>query len=209
VSDERLRELYAAALAGRPSDTAHPAPEALAALARREGPEADRLATLDHVMSCVECRRDFDLVRSVERAGAEGGVAGRGAARRSWFMPAALAAGLLLAVGLGRQLLRGPADTTRGDEAGAIVLVQPDPDMPAGQPLTFAWHPVAGASRYRLELLDGTGAVAASAATADTSATPESARALPPGEYQWWVRALMADSRTLRSPLRSLRLTAR
>jgi hypothetical protein len=209
VSDERLRELYAAALAGRPPDTAHPAPEALAALARREGPEAGRLATLDHVMSCAECRRDFDLVRSVEGAGAGSGVAGRGAARQRWFIPAALAASLLLAVGLGRQLLRTPADPTRGGRASGIVLVQPGADMPAGQPLTFAWHPVAGASRYEFELLDGTGAVAASAATADTSATPASARALPPGEYQWWVRALMADSRTLRSPLRSLRLTAR
>jgi hypothetical protein len=209
VSDHRLCELYTAALAGRPVDPAHPAPEALAALARREGPESDRLATLDHVMSCAECRRDFDLLRSVERAGIESGVAGPGATHRSWFMPAALAASLLLALGLGRQLLRQPDDITRGGERGALVLVQPGSEIPAGQLVSFAWRPVAGASRYELELLDSSGAVAASAATADTSASPAAASALPPGDYRWWVRALLMDSRTVRSPLKPLRLTAR
>jgi len=209
VSDERLRELYTAALAGRPADRVHPAPEALAALARREGSEADRLGTLDHVMSCADCRRDFDLLRTVERAGAAAGVASRGASRRSWLMPAALAASLLLAVGVGRQLLRQPDDITRGGAAGALLLVQPGSETAAGRPLTFVWRPVAGASRYELELLDSTGAVAASAVSADTSASPPVARTLPPGEYRWWVRALLADSRTLRSPLRTLRLTPR
>ena len=209
MSDERLRELYSAALAGRPTDRMHPAPEALAALARREGSEADRLGTLDHVMSCADCRRDFDLLRTVERAGTEAGVAGRGTARRGWLMPAALAASLLLALGLGRQMLRQPDDTTRGGSAGALVLVQPGAEIPAGQPVAFAWRPVAGANRYELELLDSSGAVAASAVTADTSASPEAARTLPPGEYRWWVRALLVDSRTIRSPLKTLRLAPR
>jgi hypothetical protein len=209
VSDERLRELYTAALAGGPADRAHAAPEALAALARREGSEVDRLATLDHVMSCADCRRDFGLLRTVERAGAEAGVAGRGAVRRGWFLPAALAASLLLAVSLGRQLLRQPDDTTRGGAAEAVVLVQPGAELPAGHPVTFAWRPVRGANRYELELLDSSGVVAASASTADTSASPGAAPALPPGEYRWWVRALLVDSRTIRSPLQTLRLTAR
>ena len=211
MSDERLRELYTAAVAGRPAGAeAHPAPEAIAALARREGSEEARLATLDHVMGCDDCRRDFDLLRTLERAGAQSGVAARPAARRAWFMPAALAASLLLAVGIGRQVLRsGTDDTTRGDgESGAIVLVQPGAEMPAGQSLTFAWRPVPGASRYELELLDAGGAVAASAATSDTSATPDAAHTLPPGEYRWWVRATTSDARTLRSALRPLRLTA-
>jgi hypothetical protein len=211
VSDERLRELYSAALAGRPVAAAHPSPEAIAALARREGPEAARLATLDHVMECAECRREFDLLRTVERAGVESGAAGRGAARRGWFMPVALAASVLLAVGIGRQMLRPTGgDPTRGTgEAGAVVLVQPGPEGAAGEPVTFAWQPVPGASRYDLELLDARGSVAAAAATSDTSATPAATRDLPPGEYRWWVRATTSDARTLRSPLRPLRVTAR
>jgi hypothetical protein len=211
VSDERLRELYATALARRPGGGTHPSPEAIAALARREGPEEARLATLDHVMECADCRRDFDLLRTVERAGADSGVAGRAARRRSWLIPAALAASLLLAVGIGRQLLRSAGtDTTRGSgESGAVVLVQPGPELRAGEPITFAWRPVPGASRYQLELLDVRGSVAAAAATGDTAASPEAARGLPPGEYRWWVRVTTSDARTLRSPLRPLRLTAR
>jgi hypothetical protein len=210
VSDQRLRELYSAAVASRPGTATHPSPEAIAALARREGPEDARLATLDHVMECAGCRRDFDLLRTMERAGVESGAAGRGAARRGWFMPAALAASVLLAVGIGRQMLRSGDDTTRGSGAsGAVWLVQPGPQLAAGQPVAFAWRPVPGASRYDLELLDARGSVAAAAATTDTSAAPEAVRSLPPGEYRWWVRATTSDARTLRSPLRSLRLTAR
>jgi hypothetical protein len=106
-------------------------------------------------------------------------------------------------------MVRNPADdTTRGGEAGGVVLVQPGAETRAGEPLTFTWRPVAGANRYQLELLDSAGAVAASAATTDTTAAPEAVGALPPGQYRWWVRALLADTRTARSPLRDLRLTA-
>jgi hypothetical protein len=75
--------------------------------------------------------------------------------------------------------------------------------------LVFAWRPVAGTSRYELELLDAGGGVAASVATTDTTAAPPAAAGLPPGDYQWWVRATTSDARLLRSPLRPLRLTAR
>ena len=53
MNDDRLREVYGAALKrGRAGGGAqHASPEAIAALARREGPESDRLATLDHAMS--------------------------------------------------------------------------------------------------------------------------------------------------------------
>jgi hypothetical protein len=207
MSDDRLRELYATALAGRPAAAAgtHPSPEAIATLARREGPEDARLVTLDHVMGCAECRRELDLLRTVERAGLEAGA--HAPARRTWFVPAALAASVLLAVGIGRQALRSTTDdTTRGGDTGAIVLVQPGADAPAGQPVVFAWHPVPNASRYELELLDAGGGVTASATTADTTAAPEAARSLPPGDYRWWVRATTSDARSLRSPLRPLRL---
>jgi len=208
VSDQRLRNLYAAALAAGqvPNPGAHPSPEALAALARREGSEPDRLATLDHVMSCADCRRDFDLLRAIEGAG-ESGTAGRAGARR-WFIPAALAASLLLAVGVGRSLLPSNGDTTRGD-GDAVTLIHPGPEAVAGDSLAFAWHPVPGARRYELELLDAAGAVAASAATGDTTAALTASRALPAGDYRWWVRATTSDARTLRSSLRPLRLTAR
>jgi len=206
MSEERLRQLYSAAVAGRSRAEGHPAPEAIAALARREGSEAGRLATLDHVMGCGECRRDFNLLRTVQRAGVESGVAPSGA-RRSWFMPVALAASLLLAIGIGRAALQVRSDdTTRGRETGAVTLVRPGTDAAAGEALTFTWRPVPGAQRYELELLDAGGNVVASAATGDTATAPQAVRTLAPGEYRWWVRATTSDARVLRSALRPLRL---
>ena len=212
MSDDRLRDLYAIAQGDRPAGPGaeHPAPEVIAALVRREGPEEERLTTLDHVMSCAECRRDFDLLRAVERAGIESGAGGRAGGKRDWRMPAALAASVLLAVGVGRMVLRsGGGDTTRGDDHGGVVLVQPGRAAAAGDSITFSWHAVPGATRYELELLDAGGGVLASAATSDTTASPVAARALPPGDYRWWVRATTSDARSLRSALRPLRLIAR
>src|SRR5918911_1340273 len=115
MSEERLRELYARALEARePAQREQcPPPEALLALARREGPEAERLATLDHVMACARCRPEFDLLRAIDSAGAGEGEARRAVpsptralARRRWtrwtmLVPLALAATLVLAVALG------------------------------------------------------------------------------------------------------------
>jgi hypothetical protein len=212
VTDERLHELYATAARRGATGTGgqHPTPEAIAALVRREGTEESRLVTLDHVMSCADCTREFDLLRAVERAGVESGAAGhRATARRSWLMPAALAASLLLAVGLGRMLTTSGDDTTRGGGDSSVTLVQPGAAAAAGDSLVFAWRPVPGASRYELELLEAGGNVVASAETSDTTATPAAVRALPPGEYRWWVRATTSDARSLRSALRPLVLSAR
>jgi hypothetical protein len=208
VSDERLRDLYAAALEAGVTTTggSHPSPEAIADLVNRTGAEAERLATLDHVMSCAECRRDFDLLRTVERVA---GGASRPVARPSWVLPSALAATLLVAIGIGRTMLTSDDDVTRGNEGASVVLVAPGAEVPAGAPLVFTWRKVPDATRYEIELLDVGGNVAASAATTDTTASPASAPGLPPGEYRWWVRATTADARSLRSSLRPLRLTAR
>jgi hypothetical protein len=208
VSDERLRDLYAAAVKARGATVggSHPSPEAIADLVKRTGAEDVRLATLDHVMSCAECRRDFDLLRTVERVA--GGPA-RPVARRSWVLPTALAATLLVAVGLGRTLTSPPDDMTRGGEEASVVLVTPGDEAPAGAPVMFTWRSVTGATRYELELLDAGGGVAASAATTDTTAAPAATTGLPPGDYRWWVRATTADARSVRSSLRPLRLTAR
>ena len=218
MTDERLRALYAQALRARAATAGgeHPPLEAIEALARREGDEETRLATLDHVMSCAACRGELDLLRTVEQAGARSGGAATASrpGRRSWFMPAALAATVLLAVaiGIGRGALPGGngEDVMRdGPEAGAVALVAPGTEASAGAPLLFAWRPVAGAVNYRLELLDAGGEVAFAAETADTALLAEAAARLAPGEYQWWVRAAGADASAPRSALRPLRLVAK
>lgn len=209
MTEARLRELYTSHIATRrPADRAAcPAPEALQALVRREGAEEERLATLDHAMSCADCRAEFDLLRSIEEAGKR--LAGAGSTtRRSWMMPAALAASLLLAVGVGRLALAPSEDDILrgGPEGEAVTLLSPPREAKAGTPLLFSWHTVPGATRYRLEVLDGDGDVALEAETTDTLLAPEAAVGLPAGEYQWWVTASVSPA-PRRSELRPLRLT--
>ena len=207
LTDARLKEIYASTMARRPAGC--PEPEALQALVRRAGAEATRLAILDHAMSCASCRAELDLLRSIERAGAETGSARR-PGRRTWLVPAALAATLLLAVGLAR-VARAPEDAEpvrSGDNAGAVAVVAPAPEAPAGAPLTFAWLPVAGASRYRVEVMNPDGEVSVEAETRDTAVTLQAVARLAPGDYRWWVVA-MTPRPGPRSELRPLRLTAR
>jgi hypothetical protein len=220
VTEQRLRELYAQAVAARSTRRGaddHPALEAIHALARREGEEAARLATLDHVMSCGSCRAELDLVRTIEAAGARaGGAPAARPARRSWLVPSALAATVLLAlgIGLGRGRLAsggGDGDDVVRDLPGAagVTLLAPAASAPAGRPVTFVWHPVAGAVRYQLEVLTPGGEVVLASATADTTVASADAARLAPGDYRWWVRAATADGAAPRSALRPLRLIAR
>jgi hypothetical protein len=209
VNDEQLREIYGSVMTSRSEGrhSACPQPEALLDLVRREGSEQSRLAILDHVMSCADCRSEFDLLRSIELAGAEG----RGAAQpsRRWMAPLALAASVLLAVVVGRYVMPGTpeGDVVRsGAEGGGVTLLAPPAEATTGSPLLFAWHPIAGAGRYRLEVMNAAGEVVLEAETADTAIVLHSAADLEPGEYQWWVGATSpADTR---SSLRPLRLRA-
>jgi hypothetical protein len=208
LTEARLKDAYQAHLArGRVPRASCPSPEAIQALARREGDEAGRLATLDHVMSCGDCRAELDLFRTVEEAGVRAG-AGSAPGPRRWVIPAALAATLLVAVGLGRVALRPSDDTLRSGPAGRVELVAPGAEVTAGAPVSFAWRSVAGASRYRLEVLNEAGDLAVEAETRDTTLTSESSARLAPGNYRWWVIAL-SPAPGPRSELRPLRVVTR
>jgi hypothetical protein len=212
VSDERLREIYAGVMASRGARhrgaAACPTPEQLLALVRREGGEEARLATLDHVMSCTECRAELDLLRSIELAGAQTEAGARLGGRR-WMTPAALAASVLLAFVIGRFAMptAPEIEVVRSGSDGGVTLLAPPRVAPAGSPLLFAWQPIPGAGRYRLEVLTGEGEVALEAETADTAITLEGTAGLPPGEYGWWV-GTASPGHAARSPLRPLRLSA-
>jgi hypothetical protein len=209
VNDDRLREIYGGLMTARArrGPSSCPTPEALLALVRREGSEQTRLATLDHVMSCADCRSEFDLLRSVDLAGAEAGAAARPG--RRWLAPAALAASVLLAVMIGRFALPGTpeSDVVRSGEDERLTLLAPPTRATSGAPLLFAWHPIPGASRYRLEVMDTAGEVVLEAETADTAILLRGAADLEPGSYQWWVGATAPEE--ARSALRLLRLDAR
>jgi hypothetical protein len=210
MNEARLREVYGGIMTSerRGSRTAPcPEPEAIRALVRREGAEEARLATLDHVMSCADCRGEFDLLRSIDLAGEQAGAVARPS--RRWLAPAALAASLLLGVVVGRLALSGAPEreVVRSGDRDRVALAAPPSEASTGSPILFAWHPVADATRYRLEVLTADGDVVLEAETADTAIVVRSAADLAPGEYQWWVAATVSGA-TARSPLRPLRLSA-
>lgn len=208
MNDTRLQELYAEALARRSGATAddHCTPEQILALVRREGPESDRLAILDHVMGCPACRREYDLLRALESAGRRTTEDRpvRSIGRR--FVPFALAASLLVAVGVGLLVRnRSLSDTMRGGAGhGGLALLSPGTEVPPAQPIIFAWRPLRGAYRYQIEVLDQAGKAIFSEVTRDTTVIWKAG--LPPGAtYQWLVRDLTPGSRMV-SPARSLRV---
>lgn len=220
MTDEQLRELYSGSLArgGGRGRQRCVSPEAMLAVLRREGTEEQRLETLDHVMACAACRGEMDLLRSIEQAGAEteraGAETGRAGVvlrlpRRAWraLVPLALAASVLLAVGIGQRFGRSeaPDEVLRG-AADPVSLVAPPPEVAAGGPVTFTWQPVPGARSYRLEVLDAQGTVVFAETTGQTSVTLREPGHLAPGlEYRWGVRAT-TDAGVRASPLRSLRI---
>jgi hypothetical protein len=205
VNDQQLRAIYGDIMTSRSRSrpSACPEPEAILALGRREGPEETRLAVLDHVMSCADCRSEFDLIRSIELAGADAGAVARPG--RRWMAPLALAASVLLAVVIGRYALPGTPerDVVRSGEKDRLTLLAPPTEAATGSPILFVWHPIEGAGRYRLEVMNAGGEVVLEAETADTAMLLQSAADLKPGEYQWWVGATApADARSALRPLR-------
>src|SRR5262245_13005745 len=135
VTDEALRAAYQKALDARrvPGRERCVAPEAMLAVLRREGSEEARLEVLDHVMGCSACSSEFELLRSVEQAGA--GTADRpipAAPRisRRLAIPLALAASVLLVITVGQRLKapEGP-DVERGT-SGGVTLLQPPEEIP-------------------------------------------------------------------------------
>jgi hypothetical protein len=214
LTDEGLRELYERALAERaaseratPERAGCPSPAAILALVRREGGEERRLETLDHVMACPVCRREFELLRAIERAGE------RSWTTRGWrrVAPIALAASVLLAVGVGvwqRVGRRDGLDVERGTP-DTVMLLAPRADAIAGAPVSFVWHAVPGARRYELEVLDAGGTPVYGLTTGDTVVTLPDARRLGPGvEYHWWVRVTDDAGSRRASSMRRLRLRA-
>ena len=212
TDDATLRDAYRELVAARePRDRrACPAPEALLAVIERKGDDTTRLATLDHVMSCAACRRDFDLLRtaalSAEQSAASDKpalhvVRGSGSsARRFPLRSIAVAAGLVVAVGVGmltwhpgthQPLLRGDANT--------VVLLAPE-QRPDGSAL-LRWHTVAGAMAYRVEVFAPTGrTVVADTVNDSTFVLPATAGADNREQLRWMVTALHGDGHEVRSP---------
>jgi hypothetical protein len=227
MSDEQLRLAYARARDDRIEANRLDCPslEALLALVQREGPESRRIETLDHASGCAACRRELEVLRSVDRAGRALGAERGGEAagdrtiihragwRTGWrrAAPMALAATLLLAVGLGvgqRFWGRGLSDAPRAG-AGEVALVSPaEGGAVTTAALTFVWRSVPQARRYVLEVMTDDGALLLARPTTDTSVTVALPAGRDRGTYRWSVRAQLVDGSERRSAAWRLRTRA-
>lgn len=193
MTDSDLRDIYTRSLTER-ADC--PAPEALIALVTRTGSEPSRLATLDHVMACVSCKQDFELLRAIHAAEEANTGATAGRPRRS-LTPWLAAATVVLAVGaLTLTQLNHEPSPVRGASSTDIGLVG---DLSG----TLVWHGIPDVVRYDVEIVDARGATIFHARVTDTTqALPPN---LPTGQLSWWVRATLRDGSERRSAILPIR----
>lgn len=197
MNDQTLRDLYRRHLSSRQVDREHcPPVEAIEAMVNRSGNEADRLATLDHVMSCPGCRHDFDLIRTAAEAA-------RVSTRPRFRVPIALAASLLVLVA-GRllwSLLRQDEPVIRGAPA-EVTLLSPADGSTVPDSVRLVWGSVADAFQYQVEVLEEDGVVRYRKTARDTTATVPGDSLVPGRSYVWWVRADLTVAGGRRSVLR-------
>jgi hypothetical protein len=67
--------VYARRVARQGAAPACPAPEATLALVQRQGGQHERIHTLEHVMACAACHREYAWLAAVHEAAVEAGRA--------------------------------------------------------------------------------------------------------------------------------------
>lgn len=200
MNDDVLRAAYARVLARRaPDSRSHcPPPEALLAVVRHRGREAERHATLDHVSRCTDCRHDLDLLRAVQ--------ATRVPVSRRLSTLAAVAAVLVIGLPLVSYYVRRPLTPEPERAASDVVLVSPRGDLQNAQPITLTWRSVSSAQQYDVTVLTDDGSSVVRETTRDTTLR---ANALPPGrDYYWSVTVHLTNGGERRSDPAKFRVAA-
>jgi hypothetical protein len=210
TDERRLRDAYEELLAARaPSGrNSCPAPEALLALAERDGPEDVRLGTLDHVMSCESCRRELDLLRAALAASLQASsdvpsvtpLSSASGGRRNAWRPLAAAAGIVVVVGVGIIARGGSTPSTlRGGDA---VVTLNAPERAADGGMVLRWQRVPDAVRYHVEVFAPSGVTIADTIVVDTAvALPPAALVARPDTLRWTVTARRSDGGEVRSTM--------
>jgi hypothetical protein len=183
INDEKLRAAYEQ---GLPDGADRPVLDDLAAerlrrLVEREGPEAERLHTVDGLLSTAGGRVDLDIVLAASRA------ARQRARPAIWWRAAA---GVLIAAGAWGAWLTRPdqPQQLRGPDESPINLVAPRGLQVSAD--RFVWRALAGIERYTLVVVDTAGAEVFASETSDTSVVlPDSVHLSRGQRYLWWVQA--------------------
>lgn len=187
---------------GESQDSGHLDPNDLAAYVDGALDDAGRTRVDSHLADCGQCRTELIAVRR---------MVARAPRHRRWFaltMLAAAAAVVLLIVwprGVERGAPGGPVVRDGDTPSAGVMLVAPDSVIVL--PLSFAWHPVAKATTYRVNLTTLTGALIWSGATSDTGMrVPDSVSLATGVAYYYYVDALLTDGTSVSSGVRQVRV---
>lgn len=170
----------------------------------------DRLALLDRVLADPGLAAELDFFSELASAQSHPGrpregrpLQPAGPWPRRLLALAATIAVVASTTLLWRASRPAPPDVVRGDGT-TVTLVLPAPAFAPGAAL--AWRPVEGAASYRLEVIDAAGHSVIAAAPAETVfVVPADAVLTPGASYSWWVTAVLADGRTVRSAAATVR----
>ena len=190
-STPKLRAAYRQALerCGSLTESPCPDPEELLALVEERSADEDRLRTVDHLAQCPECRRDFDLLRAVERA-----KPARKVQARPWM---AAAASVAILFGSGYAVwsgLGGGGDPVLRGPESSVELLSPQEGAVGPQEIEFSWQPLPDAYEYVFEILDLEGESLFTRTSSNTSYRLDLAQNPNlEGDLLWWVRARLGD----------------
>lgn len=158
---------------------------------------------------CADCRDDLVQARSLLESAPPLAVKPR--PRRIPRVRTWLAAAGILAVASLPLLQRAarPRDDAPRFRAAPTVqsridVVGPDAQSVNAATIVFAWHPIDGASAYRVTMTDSSGTPLFTTVTTDTSVRPAAGTDVHRGKsYLWYVDGLTSGGRTLTSGVRS------
>lgn len=208
--DTVLQHAYRELLAARAPAAREgcPAPEALLALVEREGGEAERLGTLDHVMRCGACLPELELLRAATSAATEASEADRidlaprraGRWQPSTARALAMAAGFVVVLGVGVVLRDADGTRERVLRGSSTGITLASPERRADGAVVLRWTRVPDAVRYRVEVYSVQGVTVAQRDGTDSSfVVPPSDRESGGASLRWIVTAMRADGGEVRS----------
>jgi hypothetical protein len=184
-----MNELQLATALRRRAVEPHPDEETWERFAADALSPGQRERFLDHVLLCGQCARALRGVMALGELHRP---------QRRW-RPLWIGVGLAAAAAIVALVAfpRGPGGLlprdrqVRGQQDATLALIAPRGSL-AAPPATFRWHPVPGATAYRLRLFteDGMPLASVERIPAAELASRDLGVELPPGRYVWKVEAL-------------------
>lgn len=170
----------------------HLDPEGISGLASGRLAGSERAAALAHVEACASCRADLTYLVGFER---------RRRRRRAAVILSGVAAAAVVVVLLPRGEMM-PVDALRAGEEGVPLVASHQPGQGAvlaADSARFVWGHMGAGTSYRFHISTVEGVPVLETAVRDTALYVDLGSRFGPGQYFWFVDALLSDGGAARS----------